>query len=529
MLKYIAAALLFLLALSFPTGAWADSLVVTADVPANITHFQLQPTSSYNTPIPANREVTYTITYGWLPATATDIMVIQATWSLGNFPDGQKPVLEYIDQSASKALNQFSAQYDPVNRTLTWNVTPMPSGKDRQVTFRLRTLNVASGQAVIPFQVSFRLIGPGYTMPWQNLDQQYQQIIPGTPTPTPTKSTVGNHKPTPTPSAPPLINQIIDKTTDTVVKLAQDHPASIGLSLLLISLISLLINILFSLGSLLSLISLSQLVPLLGLWLWGKKRQPWGVVYDAKTKLPLDPVLLTLANAQGQSSQAISDIYGRYQFIVSPGTYTLTAQKTHYRFPSTQLDVEHGDPVYDDIYFGQPIVIEDSGSFSLNIPMDNMDPDWNQQAKQEVLSSWHTRLRRLSWFFYGLGLAWSILVISLQPHLTNLLLAGLYLVVGWLLLRGGRRRAWGVIYNKHQQPVSNAVISLINIDSPLVKYPPVVTDGSGRYAFLTSKGNYRVDVALRSQSGQPWPILSTPTIKQNKSEGYIAQDIHLGG
>ena len=76
--------------------------------------------------------------------------------------------------------------------------------------------------------------------------------------------------------------------------------------------------------------------------LFRKKKNPWGVVYDAQTKQPLDPVILTLTDASGKIYQSISDIYGRYEFIVDPGEYTLSAVKTNYIFPSKLLTGKKG-------------------------------------------------------------------------------------------------------------------------------------------------------------------------------------------
>jgi hypothetical protein len=51
-----------------------------------------------------------------------------------------------------------------------------------------------------------------------------------------------------------------------------------------------------------------------------KKAPPWGVVYDSVTKRPLDPAYVVLKNLQGkQIASAITDLDGRYGFLVEPG------------------------------------------------------------------------------------------------------------------------------------------------------------------------------------------------------------------
>ena len=70
-----------------------------------------------------------------------------------------------------------------------------------------------------------------------------------------------------------------------------------------------------------------------------KKRRPfWGTVYDSASKQPLDPVIVTLRDAQTGEvvEQAITDIYGRFGFLMRKGVFTLEPQKKGYRFPSAR-------------------------------------------------------------------------------------------------------------------------------------------------------------------------------------------------
>ena len=92
-----------------------------------------------------------------------------------------------------------------------------------------------------------------------------------------------------------------------------------------------------------------------------KTKHPWGTVYDSVTKRPLDPAYVViskyippvvgagltdtavavspLATAEEKVGESITDIDGRYGFLVPGGSYVLTAGKTHYVFPSTKLAI----------------------------------------------------------------------------------------------------------------------------------------------------------------------------------------------
>lgn len=101
-----------------------------------------------------------------------------------------------------------------------------------------------------------------------------------------------------------------------------------------------------------------------------KKEKPWGVVYDSRTKLPIDPALVTIAvheNGVGEFKQTrTTDIEGRFSFLVTPGKYVLTAEKTHYRFPSRVVKGQE-DGEYKNVYRGEVIEVENPYIINLNI------------------------------------------------------------------------------------------------------------------------------------------------------------------
>ncbi len=234
----------------------------------------------------------------------------------------------------------------------------------------------------------------------------------------------------------------IAATTEKVQEAARGNGAIAAVPLAAVSLAT---PPLVTASSLLSLGSWWHLPGLVGS-LVRRKRHPWGVVFDAATKEPLDPVLLTLTGAAGQRHQAVSDIYGHYEFLVEPGTYRLTAQKSHYAFPAPSLQGKTSDGVYDDLYFGSPITVGGEGSIALNLPMEGIALDWNQWEKRRlhlggpVLGA---RLRQLLELLFYLAFAWSVLMIAVAPTRLNSLV--LLLFAGTLAATtfGRRGRRWG--------------------------------------------------------------------------------------
>ncbi len=72
--------------------------------------------------------------------------------------------------------------------------------------------------------------------------------------------------------------------------------------------------------------------------IFARKRKKWGVVYDSASKQPLDPVYVVLKDKNGKEIDTkITDMYGRFSFLILPGEYYIEANKTHYKFPSGKI------------------------------------------------------------------------------------------------------------------------------------------------------------------------------------------------
>ena len=149
-----------------------------------------------------------------------------------------------------------------------------------------------------------------------------------------------------------------------------------------------------------------------------KKEEPWGTVYDAVTKQPLDPVYLTVTDARTNKeiTTAITDIDGRFNFFLPAGEYYLKANKTHYLFPSEKMQGKLNDELYDHLYFGQKFATTGEAVANLNIPMDPLDFDWNEFAKTKT-NFFRFYARRQIWLnrFYNLIFGLGFLL-SLYAH-----------------------------------------------------------------------------------------------------------------
>lgn len=238
---------------------------------------------------------------------------------------------------------------------------------------------------------------------------------------------------------------------------------------------------------------LIQLIAALGRYFGGRReRQEWGTVYDAVTKRPIDPAYVTVADVAGaEVTSAITDLDGRYGFLLAPGTYTLAAQKTHYQFPSATLSGRERDEIYDNLYFGERLTTEAGQPVLRNIPLDPVGFDWNEYIKEKRHLSalrrrrWTSRILR--WFFY-FGLTVTILALILDPSWLNIIMLGVY--IGIVIFEQiWRRRYPRVTVTRDGEPIPFAVVrAYLPTLNQLVR--TVVTDQFGNFYFLAAPGTY---------------------------------------
>lgn len=264
-------------------------------------------------------------------------------------------------------------------------------------------------------------------------------------------------------------------------------------------------------------ISLSEFV-LLPVRLWSllmsafglrRKRRPWGTVYDSITKQPLDPAYVILEDLSGNEvDTSITDLDGRYGFLVEPGQYRLRAQKTHYSFPSERLSGNRKDELYDDLYFGSVISIQEEGEVvTRNIPMDPDDFDWNEFTKREQKLMKYYRKRdvliaRITNIFFVIGFSLTAIITFFYPTVYNIVILGLYVLFSILketkLLK---RRAYGFVEESETgQPLPYAILRVYHVATGK-EMKKVVANERGRYFCLINNGTYYVTLEKKLDDG----------------------------
>jgi flagellar hook-basal body complex protein FliE len=262
-----------------------------------------------------------------------------------------------------------------------------------------------------------------------------------------------------------------------------------------------------------------------------KKNRPWGTVYDSITKQPLDPAYVTLMDVETNEEvvSMITDLDGRYGFIVKPGVYNLVASKTNYSFPSKNLSGKESDELYSELYFGTQITVTQEGDvINKNIPLDPMNFDWNEFAKRDQNLNVYFKkkdlwLARISKVLFPIGfvLAFIALIVAPQPY--NYGIAGLYVVA--LISKKILFRPKPKVRIKYLngRPASFSIIRFMTDAGQEVAHK--VADINGEVFCLITDGQYRMSIEIKNPDATYTKMVDNQVV--TVKGGYYSDDIFV--
>ncbi len=258
-----------------------------------------------------------------------------------------------------------------------------------------------------------------------------------------------------------------------------------------------------------------------------RKKRPWGTVYDAVTKQPLDPVYLVLEDENGKEiTTTISDLDGRFGFIASPGRYKIKARKDNYEFPSKRLLGKTQDELYDNLYFNEFIDIKDQDELLIkNIPMDPIGFNWNEfeKSKNKNLMKFFSKtdllISKTSRFVFGLGVLISLVLAFASPSIFNFAILGVYYVLIFLKLVGiGPKKPGHVLEYESKNPLSFGIVKIFspNVNKEIAHS---VISKTGKYYALVPNGEYQVQISKKTGEDQYEHIFTSEILKVKN--GYL--------
>ncbi len=261
----------------------------------------------------------------------------------------------------------------------------------------------------------------------------------------------------------------------------------------------------------------------------GKRRKPWGVVFDSTTNQPLRRAIVRLFSKEFNKLKEtqITDREGRFGFLVEQGKFFVTVERAGYTFPSQILKSASATP-FDQVYLGDTIEVKDptAQSLAINIPI---DPDQRDIPRGRVLwirllNNIGTWLERLSLPLLIIGTLASWVTLIIQPETNNYLFLMVYglLIVMKYLVSHHYERSWGTVIDAQtNEPIELGVVRIYNVRTGTV-VGTRVTNASGLFQALVAPGKYYIMVV---KSGYQ-PFQSKPIVV-SRERGVIRMTVKL--
>ncbi len=223
-----------------------------------------------------------------------------------------------------------------------------------------------------------------------------------------------------------------------------------------------------------------------------RKREKWGMVYNAITKQPIDLAIIRLLDAAtGVIKQTrVSDAQGRFAFLVGTGTYKLQVVKPAFTFPSVTLASERIDIDLVDLYHGEPVTVKESTTITPNIPV---DPQEQIETPKTIIRKKYLRQFQRVVGIGGLGLAGISVLIQPTKFMIGfaILQVGLFFLFRRLAIPA-KPKNWGIVYdNKTRKPLGKVIVRIFDKKYNKLLETQLTAD-DGKYAFFAGKNIYYV-------------------------------------
>ncbi len=269
---------------------------------------------------------------------------------------------------------------------------------------------------------------------------------------------------------------------------------------------------------------ISSLLSLLGL---RKKRKPWGAVYNAISKMPIDLAIVRLFVKQSNKliDTQVTDKNGRFSFIVPGSEYYIEARKPPFLFPSKIVSgTIDGD--FTNIYRQESFTISKPDEvLTLSIPLDPPNPKEKQGQKISVGGIVKQLITKYSKAALFISLTISALLAFYTPNPVNATLLALNCVytIFQVLIMYKVEKPWGTVFDMITlEPVPLAAISIFDaVGKKLLRTR--LTDYIGRFNFLAPTGEYLITAAKEKYTFPP----TTRAVAKKFTHIYIGGNIKV--
>ena len=143
--------------------------------------------------------------------------------------------------------------------------------------------------------------------------------------------------------------------------------------------------------------------------------------------------------------------------------------------------------------------ISEGESIAKNIPLDPLNFDWNEFAKnKKQLFKFYSKreilFNRISSFLFGIGAILAVLALLVAPRPYNFIIFSLYVLLFILRKTSFKKKAKGRLIDKNtEEPLSFAFVRVFS-SATNVEISHKVADKMGRYFCLIPNGRYYIQI-----------------------------------
>ncbi len=227
-----------------------------------------------------------------------------------------------------------------------------------------------------------------------------------------------------------------------------------------------------------------------------KKILPYGYVYDAISKEPINRAIIRIYKGKKLITTTVTNVYGIFTASLEGGEYFLKVSSPNYSYPS-KLITGKVDPPLENIYRGGRFVIKEDSNIQYSIPLDPLDSSHLAYYKTYVLNKLGKMFLFLQKIFISLGFLLALFLYVRDPSTFNLIILIIYLpLIGlhlFLASPTSKRHSFGLVKNRKGELIEGVSLGLreLKFEKLIAKR---VTDKRGRYKFLVPGGEYQLEL-----------------------------------
>ncbi len=235
----------------------------------------------------------------------------------------------------------------------------------------------------------------------------------------------------------------------------------------------------------------------------GPKKDFWGLVYNSKNSSPIAFAVIRVVSLIDNKiiKTTVSDLDGRYGFILDPGKYRLEVEHQDFKFPvvdATAFALQNDNQVYR----GDEISVSGVTNVNFNIPMESKEYKKGfslKKLRKIWLNSGIVKLTQNMYFIYTLFVINILMVIDqfYWLFLASSIYYGIFVVIHLVAYFRKPSRTWGVVVDsKSNNPIPYAFVKVFNKTNGVL-VDSKITDINGRFQFYPANGDYSLLVQAK--------------------------------